>query len=176
MNRHGSERLAGIACMESLSSSVWDRAHSSVPTGPTAGRGRLHHGLDIEIAERVVPGARWARRASERLRYAEVCSFVVLRDLAMPCLEMKELQARCDKYAERRHTATGPERERRKFPLGSCRLGQFRVAYLIHAHRMNCDVLPARSLRALGCLISQPSKTELKLAPGCPQSDRWAAG
>jgi hypothetical protein len=58
----------------------------------------------------------------------------------MPCLEMKELQASCDKYAERRHAATGPGRERRKAPVGSRRLGQFRVTYLIQAHRLNCDV------------------------------------
>jgi hypothetical protein len=58
----------------------------------------------------------------------------------MRCIEMKELQASCDKYAERRHAATGSDRERRKGPMGSRRLGQFRVAYLIHAHRMNCDV------------------------------------
>jgi hypothetical protein len=58
----------------------------------------------------------------------------------MPCLKMKELQASCDKYAERRHIATGPEQERRKGLLGSRRLGQFRVAYLMQAHRINCDV------------------------------------
>jgi hypothetical protein len=58
----------------------------------------------------------------------------------MPCLEMKELQATCDKYAGRRHLSAGPQQERRKGPLGSRRLVQFRVAYLMQAHRASCEV------------------------------------
>ena len=49
----------------------------------------------------------------------------------MPCIEMKELQAGYGKYTERRHTAIWPEQERRKAPVGSRRLGQFRTNYLI---------------------------------------------
>jgi len=58
----------------------------------------------------------------------------------MPCTEMKELQASYDKYAERRHMAIRSEQERRKALLGSRRLGEFRVAYLIQIHRRNCDM------------------------------------
>lgn len=58
----------------------------------------------------------------------------------MPCIEMKELQATCDKYTERRQVSSGPQQERRKGPSGSRSLGQFRVAYLMQAHRISCDV------------------------------------
>jgi hypothetical protein len=71
----------------------------------------------------------------------------------MPCLKMRELQASCEKYSERRHTATGPERERRKGPIGSRRLGQFRVSYLIQDHRMNCEVCLLDSVHTSGNLM-----------------------
>jgi hypothetical protein len=58
----------------------------------------------------------------------------------MPCPEMKELEAVREKYAERRHTAIKPERERRKTRTGSHRLGQFRYTYLIQIHLRNCSV------------------------------------
>ncbi len=56
----------------------------------------------------------------------------------MPCTKMKELEAVREKYVERRHTATQPERERRQSRAGLHPLGQFRYTYLIQLHRRDC--------------------------------------
>ena len=67
----------------------------------------------------------------------------------MPCVEMRELEAGCDQYAERRLNAGRPERERRKKPTEAHRLGLFRTEYLIRIHVKKCpvcQVLPSTSL------------------------------
>jgi hypothetical protein len=56
----------------------------------------------------------------------------------MPCAAMMELEAICEKYIERRDTAIFPERESRRSATGSHRLGQFRCAFLMQAHRRDC--------------------------------------
>jgi hypothetical protein len=58
----------------------------------------------------------------------------------MPCAEMKELQATCDRCAERRKTVVAPKVERRKgFDL-RYRANQARNAYLMLVHQNNCAV------------------------------------
>jgi hypothetical protein len=56
----------------------------------------------------------------------------------MPCLEMRELEAVCRRYGERRLEAIPPSSERRNAPFGRDRAGQARIAYLIQLHRQNC--------------------------------------
>jgi hypothetical protein len=56
----------------------------------------------------------------------------------MPCLVVKELEAGSGRFAERRQTVLQPDRERRKSPTGSRRVGLFRAEYLIQAHRAHC--------------------------------------
>lgn len=56
----------------------------------------------------------------------------------MPCLEMKELEAVCSRYEERRRVAIQPNSERRNAPSGRYRAGQARIAYLIQLHRQSC--------------------------------------
>jgi len=55
----------------------------------------------------------------------------------MPCVELKELEATCGAYAERRLVAVPPIVERRKMPNGWLRA---RAAYVIQVHRRNCGV------------------------------------
>jgi hypothetical protein len=55
----------------------------------------------------------------------------------MCCTEMKELQIRRDKYAERRGKMVTPTTERRAVATGH-RAVQARIAYLMLAHRQNC--------------------------------------
>ena len=56
----------------------------------------------------------------------------------MPCLEMKELEAVCSRYEERRRVAILPNSERRNTPSGRYRAGEARIAYLIQLHRQTC--------------------------------------
>jgi hypothetical protein len=58
----------------------------------------------------------------------------------MSCVEMKELELLCRKFAERRNHSDKPVSERRN-PLGFVRrAGQAQVAYLMRAHRDRCSV------------------------------------
>jgi hypothetical protein len=56
----------------------------------------------------------------------------------MPCMEMKELEASCNRYAERRQESILPKFERRKVSPGRHRLGQAQLAYLMRVHLQNC--------------------------------------
>jgi hypothetical protein len=56
----------------------------------------------------------------------------------MPCLVVKELEANSFRFMERRRTASQPDRERRKAPTESRRVGLFRAEYMIRAHRAHC--------------------------------------
>jgi hypothetical protein len=62
----------------------------------------------------------------------------------MRCMEMKELQIRCDKFAERRGKMVTPATERRAVPIGH-RAVQARIAYLMLAHRQNCAFCSAEN-------------------------------
>jgi hypothetical protein len=62
----------------------------------------------------------------------------------MCCTEMKELQIRCDRYAERRGKMVTPATERRVVPTGH-RNVQARIAYLMIAHRQNCTLCGAEN-------------------------------
>jgi hypothetical protein len=65
-------------------------------------------------------------------------SVIVVLEHRMPCLEMKELEAICSRYEERRRVAISPSSERRYMPFGKYRAGQARIAYLIRLHRQSC--------------------------------------
>ena len=56
----------------------------------------------------------------------------------MPCMEMKELEASCSRYAERRLESIRPQFERRKVSPGRHRLAQAQLAYLMQVHLQNC--------------------------------------
>jgi hypothetical protein len=56
----------------------------------------------------------------------------------MPCMEMKELEASCSRYAERRLESVRPKFERRKVSPGRHRVAQAQMAYLIRVHLQNC--------------------------------------
>jgi hypothetical protein len=56
----------------------------------------------------------------------------------MPCLQMKELEAVCSRYEERRRRVIPPSAERRNAPSERDRTGQARIAYIILLHRQNC--------------------------------------
>lgn len=71
-------------------------------------------------------------------RILSCASFVVLESYAMSCAGLKELEATCDQYAERRHSTVQAEAERRSQPMGTRRAGQFQMAYTIMVHRQNC--------------------------------------
>jgi hypothetical protein len=62
----------------------------------------------------------------------------------MCCTEMKELEIRCDRYAERRAKMVTPTTERRAVPTGH-RAVQARIAYLMLAHRQNCTLCSAEN-------------------------------
>jgi hypothetical protein len=57
----------------------------------------------------------------------------------VPCIQMRELEASSNRYAERR-VATIPQRsEKRKGNTGSRRLlGQAQMAYIMRLHLQNC--------------------------------------
>jgi hypothetical protein len=56
----------------------------------------------------------------------------------MPCLQMKELEASRDRYAERRHETVSPKLERREVVQGKRRLGLAQSSYLLQLHLQNC--------------------------------------
>jgi hypothetical protein len=56
----------------------------------------------------------------------------------MPCMEMKELEASCSRYAERRLESILPKFERRRVSPGRHRLAQAQLAYLMQVHLQNC--------------------------------------
>jgi hypothetical protein len=54
-------------------------------------------------------------------------------------MEMKELEASCNRYAERRQESTiKPKFERRKVSPGRHRVAQAQLAYLMRVHLQNC--------------------------------------
>jgi hypothetical protein len=55
----------------------------------------------------------------------------------MPCTEMKELEAACTMFGERRQVALAPTSERRKM---SADWLQARAAYVMRSHRRNCPI------------------------------------
>ena len=55
----------------------------------------------------------------------------------MPCTQMKELEAACNSFAERRSCAVVPTSERRKMPAGWVRM---RAAFVMQVHRQNCAI------------------------------------
>jgi hypothetical protein len=53
-------------------------------------------------------------------------------------MQMKELEASCSRYADRRLESIQPKFERRKVSPGRLRVGQAQMAYLIQVHLQNC--------------------------------------
>lgn len=56
----------------------------------------------------------------------------------MPCIEMKELELLCARFAERRSRQQPLSDERRKGSGLVRQSGQARAAYLIQAHQLAC--------------------------------------
>jgi hypothetical protein len=57
----------------------------------------------------------------------------------VPCIQMKELEASCSRYAERRREMIPLSVERRKASPGKRRFGQAQMAYIIQMHLQNCS-------------------------------------
>jgi len=60
------------------------------------------------------------------------------------CIEMKELESLCSKFAERRVEHNPTKSERRRGCGLARRAGQARVAYLMQMHRLNCTACKYR--------------------------------
>ena len=56
----------------------------------------------------------------------------------MPCIQMKELEASCSRYTERRRETIALNVERRKASPGKRRFGQAQMAYIMQMHLQNC--------------------------------------
>jgi hypothetical protein len=58
----------------------------------------------------------------------------------MSCIEMKELEASSERFAERRLVFVPTEFERRSGSVLVRRAGHARLAYLMQMHRQNCHI------------------------------------
>ena len=57
----------------------------------------------------------------------------------VPCIQMKELEASCSRYAERRWETIPLGVERRKASPQKHRFGQAQMAYIMQMHLQNCS-------------------------------------
>jgi hypothetical protein len=57
----------------------------------------------------------------------------------MPCLQMKELELACIKYAERRSQELLTKSERRQALSAKRQVGQSQMAYVMQQHAKNCS-------------------------------------
>ncbi len=57
----------------------------------------------------------------------------------MPCMQMKELEASCSRYAERRSETILTESERRQARSAKFQIGQAQMAYVMQQHAKNCS-------------------------------------
>ncbi len=57
----------------------------------------------------------------------------------MPCLQMKELEASCSKYAERRSETILTRSERRQSRSAKLQIGQAQMAYVMQQHAKSCS-------------------------------------
>ena len=58
----------------------------------------------------------------------------------MPCMQMKELEASCARYDERRSRTVLTGSERRKGRSAKRQIGQAQMAYVMQQHVTNCSV------------------------------------
>jgi hypothetical protein len=57
----------------------------------------------------------------------------------MPCMQMKELEASCSRYAERRTETILTESERRQARSAKLQIGQAHMAYVMQQHAKSCS-------------------------------------
>ena len=57
----------------------------------------------------------------------------------MPCMQMKELEASCFRYAERRSEIILTGSERRQARSAKRQIGQAQMAYVMQQHAKNCS-------------------------------------
>jgi hypothetical protein len=63
----------------------------------------------------------------------------------MPCLEMKELELACVRYAERRSQENMTKSERRQALSAKRQIGQAQMAYVMQQHAKSCSQCRLRS-------------------------------
>jgi mono/diheme cytochrome c family protein len=57
----------------------------------------------------------------------------------MPCMQMKELEASCARYDERRSKTVVAGSERRQGRSAKRQIGQAQMAYVMQQHAKNCS-------------------------------------
>lgn len=57
----------------------------------------------------------------------------------MPCMQMKELEASCSRYAERRSQMVLTRSERRQGKSAKRQIGQAQMAFVMQQHAKSCS-------------------------------------